>query len=131
MKPRFRITGARIAPLGDRNDILDATDLWIADGRIAALTRKDAAPPFDGPYETCAFANAVVLPGLVNAHTHSSSALLRGTAAGAPLDLYTMELMARRMPRTQEQVRVSTLLHAIDMLRHGVTGAIDHFRGGE
>jgi 5-methylthioadenosine/S-adenosylhomocysteine deaminase len=130
MKPNFRITGARIASLTSVNDMLDAMDLWVADGRIAAIAPAGAAAPFNRPYDTYEFTNALVLPGLVNAHTHSSSSLLRGTAPGAPLDLYTMELMSRRAPRTMEQVRVSVLLHAIEMLKRGITGVIDHFRSG-
>jgi 5-methylthioadenosine/S-adenosylhomocysteine deaminase len=130
MKPRFRITGARIAPLGKSADVLDGTDILIADGRIAAMTPAGAPAPFDGPCETYAFENALVLPGLVNAHSHSASALLRGTAPGAPLDLYVMEAIWRRSRRTMEQVRVSVLLHAIEMLKHGITGVVDHFRSG-
>jgi 5-methylthioadenosine/S-adenosylhomocysteine deaminase len=128
--PAFRITGARIVPLGSVETVLDGMDLWIADGRVAAIGRTGDKPPIERPYETLSFRNALVLPGLVNAHSHSSSALLRGTASGAPVDIYTMELMARRAPRTMEQVRVSALLHAIEMLKRGITGVIDHFRGG-
>jgi 5-methylthioadenosine/S-adenosylhomocysteine deaminase len=125
-----RLTGARLAPLGASDAILDDTDLWIADGRIAAILPKDSAPPFDGPYETHRFGNALILPGLINAHSHSSSALLRGSSAGAPLDLYVMDLMWRRSGRSLAQIRSAALLHAMEMLKHGVTGVVDHFRSG-
>lgn len=127
---RIRITGARIAPLGDSSDILDGTDIWIADGRIAAVSPTYAPPPFNEPYETHAFQNALVLPGLVNSHSHSASALLRGTAPGSPLDLYVMEAMSRKSRRTMQHVRVGVLIHAIEMLKRGITGVVDHFRGG-
>jgi cytosine/adenosine deaminase-related metal-dependent hydrolase len=130
MKPKFCITGARIAPLGRVEDVLEGHDLWIADGKIAATSPAGAPAPFDGPYETCVFKDFLILPGLVNSHSHSASALLRGTAPGAPLDLYVMEAMSRRSRRTMRQVRVSVLLHAIEMLKHGVTGVVDHFRSG-
>jgi 5-methylthioadenosine/S-adenosylhomocysteine deaminase len=130
VKQRFRITGARIAQLDGAPEILDGMDLFVADGRIAALTPAGAPPPFSGPCETYAFENALVLPGLVNSHSHSSSALLRGTAAGAPLDLYVMEAISRGSRRSMEQVRASTLLHAIEMLKRGITGVVDHFRSG-
>ncbi len=125
-----RLTGARLAPLGASDAILDDTDLWIADGRIAAILPKDSAPPFDGAYETHRFGNALILPGLINAHSHSSSALLRGSSAGAPLDLYVMDLMWRRSGRSLAQIRSAALLHAMEMLKHGVTGVVDHFRSG-
>ena len=47
MKPKFRVTGARIAPLGSEEHVLDAMDLWVADGRIVAIDPRGAAPPFD------------------------------------------------------------------------------------
>jgi 5-methylthioadenosine/S-adenosylhomocysteine deaminase len=130
MKPKIRITGARIAPLGTATDVLDGMDIWIADGRIAALQPEASPAPFDGTYETYSFKNALVLPGLVNSHSHSASSLLRGTAPGAPLDLYVLEAMSRRARRTMHQVRVSVLLHAIEMLKRGITGVVDHFRSG-
>jgi cytosine/adenosine deaminase-related metal-dependent hydrolase len=129
-KPKLRITGARIAPLGDDSTVFDGMDLWIADGRIVALNPADNSPPFSGPFETCVFDNALVLPGLVNSHSHSASALLRGTSAGAPLDLYVMEAMSRRSRRTMRHVRIGALVHAVEMLKRGITGVVDHFRGG-
>jgi 5-methylthioadenosine/S-adenosylhomocysteine deaminase len=127
---QIRITGTRIAPLGDSSDLLDGMDIWVADGRIAAIAPADAAAPLAGPYETLAFEDALVLPGLVNSHSHSASALLRGTSSGAPLDLYVLEAMSRRSHRTMQHVRVGVLIHAIEMLKHGITGVVDHFRGG-
>src|SRR5438552_17173146 len=102
MKPLLRITGAKIVTLDDdAPDLLDETDLWIADGRIAALLPTGSPPPAAGAVETLALSNALVLPGLVNAHTHSASALLRGTNPGLPVDLYCLEATARRTPRME------------------------------
>ncbi|HTP84381.1 MAG TPA: amidohydrolase family protein [Alphaproteobacteria bacterium] len=131
MTPKLRITGAKIAPLGGSDDLLDDMDLWIGGGRIAAIAPKGEAAPFaEGTFETLAFSNALVLPGLINSHSHSASALQRGKIGGAPLDLFVMEAMSRRSHRPLEIVRVGALLHAIEMLKHGVTGVVDHFRHG-
>jgi 5-methylthioadenosine/S-adenosylhomocysteine deaminase len=131
MKPLLRITGARIVTLDDdAPDPLDATDLWIADGRIAALLSAGSPPPADGPVETLTLSNALVLPGLVNAHTHSASALLRGTNPGLPVDLYCLEATTRRTPRMEGEIRVCVHLQATEMLKRGVTSVVDHFRYG-
>jgi cytosine/adenosine deaminase-related metal-dependent hydrolase len=66
----------------------------------------------------------------VNSHSHSASALLRGTVSGAPLDLFVMEAMSRKSRRSIQHVRVGVLIHAIEMLKRGITGVVDHFRGG-
>ena len=130
MKPVLQITGARIATLDGPAAIVEDTDLWIADGRIAALLPAGAPAPVDGPVETLTFANALVLPGMINAHSHSYATLLRGTVAGAPLDLFVMEAMARRAPVRARQVEVAALLQAAEMLKSGITAMVDHFRYG-
>jgi len=128
-KGRYRITGARIAPLGPSHDILEGMDVWIANGLIAAINPVDDTPQFQpGTYQTLPFSNALVLPGLINSHSHSTSALLKGKSPGAPLDLFVMEAMSRRAARGMEDIRTIILLHAIEMLKHGVTGIVDHFR---
>jgi cytosine/adenosine deaminase-related metal-dependent hydrolase len=130
MKKLLRITGPKIATLDATADVLEDTDLWIADGRFAALLPSGSPSPMEGSVETLVVQNALALPGLVNAHSHSYASLLRGTVAGAPLDLFVMEAMARRAPRSDRQVKVAVLRHAVEMLKNGITGVVDHFRYG-
>src|ERR1700680_342074 len=123
MKKLLRITGARIALLGEPPAILGGTDLWIADGRILALLPVGAPAPMDAQIatqaptqvETLAFRNALVMPGLINSHSHSASSLLRGCVPGAPLDLFVLDAMARRAPKPLRQVRAGVLLQATEM----------------
>jgi 5-methylthioadenosine/S-adenosylhomocysteine deaminase len=130
MKGLLRIGGAKLAMLDGGSEIVDDTDLWIAEGRIAALLPKGSPPPLEGEVQALDLHDSLILPGLVNAHSHSYASLLRGTAAGAPLDLFVMEAMSRRAPRSIRQVEVSVLLHAVEMLKNGITGVVDHFRYG-
>jgi cytosine/adenosine deaminase-related metal-dependent hydrolase len=125
-----RITGIKIATLDGSADILTGMDLWIADGRIAAILPAGSPPPAAGPVETLTFKNALVIPGLVNSHTHSYSSLGRGTVAGAPLDLFVMDAAARRAKRTMRHLQVGVMMQAVEMLKRGVTGVVDHFRYG-
>ncbi len=126
----YQITGAQIIPLDDGAEILEGFDLWLRDGRIEALTRSGGPPPSAERYEVCAFRNAVAIPGLINAHSHSASSLQRGRISGAPLDIFIMDAMARRSKITSEQVRIAAQLHALEMLKHGITGVVDHLRNG-
>ena len=124
------ITGATIVTLADDGPPLKHTDLWVADGRIAALLPAGSPQPVDGPVETIAVSNALVLPGFVNAHSHSASALLRGTNPGLPVDLYCLETALRSAPKTTGQIRICVLLQAVEMLKRGITTVVDHFRHG-
>jgi 5-methylthioadenosine/S-adenosylhomocysteine deaminase len=130
MKPMLKISGAKIATLTDATDLLENTDLWIVDGRIAALLPAGSPAPAEGPVEVLELRDALVMPGLVNAHSHSYATMLRGSVAGAPLDLFVMEAMARRAPQSIRQVQVAVLLQAMEMLKNGITGVVDHFRHG-
>lgn len=72
----------------------------------------------------------LALPRLIDAHTHSYTALLADTVPGAPLDLFVLEAMARRAPRSQRMVYISALVHGLQQLKRGVTGLVDHVRHG-
>jgi 5-methylthioadenosine/S-adenosylhomocysteine deaminase len=124
----LKITGARIAQLEEPASIIANTDLWIADGRILALLPSGTPAPAEGEVETLSFGNAVVIPGLINSHSHSASCIQRGCIAGSPLDLFVLDALTRRAPKPMRQVRAAVLLQATEMLRRGVTGVVDHFR---
>ena len=126
----FCISGARILPLGKEPGVLPPTDIWVSDKRIVAMSPPGTPSPFVEPCEIFRFENALVLPGLINAHSHSASTLQRGTVPGAPLDLFVMEAMSRRSKRSAHHVRIAALLHAVEMLKHGITGVVDHLRHG-
>src|SRR5687768_9275312 len=71
----------------------------------------------------------VVMPGLVNAHTHAPMALLRGLADDLKLDVWLMGYM---MPVEREFVnpdfvRLGTRLGCAEMIRSGVTCFADMY----
>lgn len=103
-------------------------DVWIDGGRIAALTPAGVSHWNDA--EMLDASGLLAIPGLVNSHTHSQSALLQGTVRGEPLDLFVIRAMARRAPRSHRAVYVSAAVHAMAMLKRGITAHIDHLRGG-
>jgi putative selenium metabolism protein SsnA len=76
-------------------------------------------------------AGALVLPGLVNAHTHLYSALARGMPGPAEPPRGFVEMLERvwwRLDRAldEESVRVSGLVGAIEAARSGTTLLFDH-----
>jgi cytosine/adenosine deaminase-related metal-dependent hydrolase len=109
--------------------VIEESELWLEGSRILAIVPKGAPPPTDkSSAEIFDLPGRVVLPGLINCHSHSSTGLQRGTIFGAPLDLYVIRAMARRAPRSMRQVYVSAMLEAMELLRNGVTTVIDHLR---
>ena len=103
-------------------DIKDC-DIVIRGGLIAEI-----APPGEGEgARVVEGRDRLVAPGLVNAHTHSPLNLLRGTADGMDHVGFMWTNQADTAGRGDEEIAVSAALGALDMLRSGVTAAIDHY----
>jgi len=71
----------------------------------------------------------VILPGLINAHTHVAMSLLRGLADDLRLDVWLMGYMmpVEREFVTPEFVRLGTQLGCAEMIRSGITCFADMY----
>ncbi len=108
-------------------------DIWITGDRITALIEPGAPvpEPWRSPaIETIDARHCLAIPGLIDAHCHSYAAMLHGTVPGAPLDLFVLDAMARRAPRSERFHYVSAQVHALELLKRGITAHVDHFRNG-
>src|ERR671912_291237 len=79
--------------------------------------------------ETIDCGGRVILPGLVNAHTHAAMSLLRGLADDLRLDVWLMGYMmpVEREFVTADFVRLGTQLGCAEMIRSGVTCFADMY----
>ena len=68
----------------------------------------------------------VVIPGLINAHTHSLENLLKATSPSLPLELWLVPLFSDTVHWSPRLVYLSVLLGAIEMLKTGTTAVLDH-----
>jgi 5-methylthioadenosine/S-adenosylhomocysteine deaminase len=70
----------------------------------------------------------LVMPGLVNAHTHVSMTLLRGYADDKPLDAWLQEdIWPAEGELTPEDVRVGAELGMLEMIKTGTTAFADMY----
>lgn len=69
----------------------------------------------------------LVIPGLINAHTHGRENLLKGTIDNRPLEAWLLQLAALSDERTPADQYASVALGAIEMVQHGVTSAYELF----
>src|SRR4051794_26576087 len=85
MHPQFLISARWIAPIEPAGALLENHAVAVRGGVIEALLpAHEARARFPG-YEPVALENHVLIPGLVNAHTHAAMALMRGFADDLPL----------------------------------------------
>ena len=103
-----------------------AVDITIADGRITKIepTGESRLAPGPGVLDARGW---LVMPGLVNAHVHSSGAFNRGLVDNLPLELFMLyELPPFDFgPFAPSLYRARVLFGTIEMLRRGVTSVFD------
>lgn len=92
-------------------------------GRIVAVIPAEEARQRFAPRRHVALPDHVLLPGLVNAHTHAAMTLLRGYADDmALMDWLNQRIWPAEVRHVSPQfVRDGTLLACYEMLRGGVT----------
>lgn len=101
-------------------------DLLIEDGRIRELGPPGMPAPADA--EPVDAADRLVIPGLVNSHTHAHSGLAKGAVGDRqPLEVFLTASGALNGSRTLEDKYLSAQLSAVDMVRKGCTAAYDLF----
>jgi 5-methylthioadenosine/S-adenosylhomocysteine deaminase len=118
--PSLLVKGGHVFDIGRP---LELADILIVDGHIAQIGQDLSAPGaqvFDAR-------GKIVMPGLVNAHTHSNQALEKGLCDRYPLDAWMViasygGLNAELSPR---ELYVSAMVGAIEMIRTGSTAVLD------
>ncbi|MBN1773253.1 MAG: putative aminohydrolase SsnA [Deltaproteobacteria bacterium] len=111
--------------------MLERAGVLVEDGRIKALGPFTALRRRAPRVRTLEAEHAVVLPGLINAHTHLYSALARGMAVpGEPASNFVqiLERLWWRLDKVLEpdDHEVSALVGLVDCVRCGVTTIVDH-----
>jgi 5-methylthioadenosine/S-adenosylhomocysteine deaminase len=126
MSDRLAIINATAILVDEHATVLrDATLVVGGDGAIRALA--SGALPHDAPNVIDA-RGGIVMPGLVNAHTHLAMTLFRGLADDVTLE----DFLARLMPAefavlSPDAVAAGTRLAALESLRGGITTALDMY----
>ncbi len=100
-------------------------DIVVEHGVVAAL-RPHRGPAGDDAERTVDASGLLVLPGLVNAHTHSYGQLARAPFADDRLEPWMPRAMAAWRGAGPEAVAVAARLTAADALRRGITTVVDH-----
>ena len=121
-------TAAGLAVLGAVDLAGAPTALRSVGGTIVAVGPDVLAQPGD---EVLDAGGALLLPGLVNGHTHAAMTLLRGTGDGLPLMRWLRERIWPAEARlTEDAVYWGTRLACLEMVRSGTTHLVDMYWHG-
>ncbi len=112
-----------MVPVEPAGAVLEHHAVAVRDGAIeAVLPASEAAKRF-ADCEHVALPDHVLIPGLVNAHTHAAMSLMRGMADDLPLERWLQEHIwpAEAKHVSARFVRDGTELACAEMLRGGIT----------
>ena len=129
MKADMILASGTVVTMNENMEVFPQGVVAIRNGKIAAV---GPATDLAGRYETDQILDCtgqVVMPGLINAHTHVPMSLLRGLADDLRLDvwLYGYMLPVEREFVNEEFCYYGTLLSCAEMIRSGVTCFADMY----
>ena len=120
------IKGALAITMNDQNDILENADVAIRGDRIVCVGQSTDWD--EGSFKKVIHAERMILiPGLINSHTHSTQNLLRGMFQRLPLEIWRQYYRAALRTYDWEALRISSMLGCIEMIWNGITTVLDHF----
>jgi 5-methylthioadenosine/S-adenosylhomocysteine deaminase len=122
------ITGGTVVTMDPQRRLIeDGAVVVRGDVIVAVGKRSDIAPHFAG--KTIYASGALVLPGLINAHTHAAMSLFRGVADDHLLNEWLERYIfpAEASNVSEEFVTWGTRLGLLEMIRGGITTFADMY----
>ncbi len=108
--------------------VIENGSLAINQSMVAAVGTREALSAAWQAERELDLGRMLVLPGLVNAHTHAAMTCLRGLADDMPLmDWLHQRIFPVEAKLTPEIVRLGSLLGYAEMLRNGTTACMDMY----
>ncbi|MFW3146433.1 MAG: amidohydrolase [Thermoplasmatota archaeon] len=114
---------ARFVLTMDDMKVLENASVRVEDGRIVGVGDIDK----ERGDEVMDCSDSVVMPGLINSHTHAAMVMLRGLNDDAPLQEWLESMWAVEAKLTPELQRKGAMLGFIEMLRTGTTACLDMY----
>lgn len=123
------VRGGTIVTIDERGSVIEDGAVAVERGRIVAVgKRADIDKSYTGR-ETIEARGRIVMPGLINGHTHVPMTLFRGLADDLDLNEWLTKFIfpAEAKNVTEDFVRVGTRLGLAEMIRGGTTTYCDMY----
>jgi len=121
---------ARILTMEQGTEILENAMLAVEGDRIVYVGPEDATWMNKKWDRVLDMGGKLIMPGLINTHTHLSMAVLRGCGSDLPLMTWLDEAIYPREDRfTDEDYTAGAMAAAAEMIRSGTTCCLDMYMG--
>lgn len=122
------LVGGMVVTMNADYQVIPQGAVAVSGDRVVAVGPAAEVTAVYKAHETLDCTGQVIMPGLVNAHTHVPMSLLRGLNDDLRLDVWLGYLMPlEREFVTPEFVKLGTRLAAAEMIRSGVTSFADMY----
>ena len=123
------VLGRTVLTLEEGASPIDGGAVAIADGRIVEIGSASSLLEKAPTCEVLDAGNCLVMPGLVNTHSHLAMSLLRGLADDLPLKTWLEDHIwpAEGQHMNREMVALGTRLAAAEQLLGGITTTTDMY----
>ncbi len=123
------ILNGTVVTMNKDYEVVNHAAVAIRDEHIVMVCPVNDLPEGWTARQTIEATDAVVIPGLINAHTHVPHSLLRGVGDGLPLERWLSEAIfpIERACVDEDFVKVGARLSIIEMLLGGTTTFADMF----
>ncbi|MCC6193212.1 MAG: amidohydrolase family protein [Burkholderiales bacterium] len=116
------VKGGLVLDASRGDDAPLAADVLIDGTRIAAVLPRGEVRGDMAAVDVLDATDKLVVPGFFNAHYHSHDIFLKGCFEPTPLELWVLDALPRSYPpRSLEEIRLRTLLGAVECVRAGIT----------
>jgi 5-methylthioadenosine/S-adenosylhomocysteine deaminase len=125
MEADILIKGGLVLTLDPAMKIYDKADVEISGSKISAIT-PHSNQPADKIIDAV---GKLVMPGLINCHTHAAMVMMRGLADDMPLDIWWQKFIfpIEKKLLNPEFIRIGVGLAAIEMIKSGTTAFADMY----
>jgi len=123
------IHNCTIITVNPESEIIEYGIICIKNGRLEQISTQNHDQELPDSNDVIDAKGGIVMPGLVNTHTHLPMTLFRGLADDLPLDKWLNEHIfpAERKHINPESVRTGALLGCAEMLLSGTTTCCDGY----
>jgi len=115
------VKGGLIVTQNWKREVLKG-DVLIEGNRISGVGHVKSRPD-----EIIDASGCIVMPGLINCHTHVSMALMRSVADDVKLEQFLDRTFAIDAKRTPEDIGIGAALGCLEMARSGTTTLLDFY----
>ena len=123
------VGGQYLVTMNDAQPIIENGAVAIKDGQILAVDTLSSITEAYTAAEFISGEGKILMPGLVNAHTHSAMVMFRGMADDLPLmtwlENYIFPMEANYVD--EELIAAGTALACYEMIRSGTTSFVDMY----